>query len=347
MVRRWEEERRAVNPDDAEDDQAADGQLIDVSEIIAEEHGNEAAQTFYEIASGRATTLTEHLDEWLADRVFSAGSAVHHRKAVAVLTDWCKGARLKATLETITNKVAWQFRDKCLHVRYPDPKTFNNYLWSYCSYWRWRARRGRVEANPWLRLSDDGRSTRLRDQGARKRPFTDAEINALLSDRPPEPLHDLMMVAAMSRARINAIYELRVGDCQGGCFTFRRVPIHSELKVIVARRCAGKQPEEFLFHECPEATAKRPRSAAASQAFTRYRRTLEVGEKADWIRQSNVDFHSFRRWFTTKAEQAGRLPHIIDAVTGHTRAIFSGPLNGPASGVRRSGETAAPSSARP
>jgi len=43
------------------------------------------------------------------------------------------------------------------------------------------------------------------------------------------------------------------------------------------------------------------------------------GKYADCKWQSNVDFHSFRRWFTTKAEQAGQLPHIIDAVAGHQR----------------------------
>ena len=328
MFRRWEEERLAANPNDPEDDNAADAQLLEVSEIIAEEHGNEASQTFYEIASGRATPLTEYLEEWIVDRGFNTGSASHHRRAFAVLAGWCKSARVKATLEGVTNKIAWQFSDKCLHIRYPDPKTFNNYLWSYGSHWKWLAKRARVEANPWFGLNDDGRATRLRDQGARKRPFTDGEIRALLSGRPPEPLHDLMMVAALSGARINAICGLRVLDCKGGGFTFhrakqepddRRVPIHSGLKEIVARRCAGKEPDEFLFHECPEATAKRPRSAAASQAFTRYRRDLEVDERADWKRQSNVDFHSFRRWFTTKAEQAGQLPHIIDAVTGHKR----------------------------
>jgi len=32
-----------------------------------------------------------------------------------------------------------------------------------------------------------------------------------------------------------------------------------------------------------------------------------------------VTFHSFRRWFITKAEQAGIAPHIIASVVGHKR----------------------------
>jgi len=99
----------------------------------------------------------------------------------------------------------------------------------------------------------------------------------------------------------------------------RRVPIHSVLKAVVARRIAGKGPDDFLFHECPEATTRRPRSAAPSQAFTRYRRDMEVDERPDWKRQSNIDFHSFRRWFITKAERAGQPPHIIEVVVGHKR----------------------------
>ena len=95
------------------------------------------------------------------------------------------------------------------------------------------------------------------------------------------------------------------------------MPIHSKLKAIVARRSKGKGPDAFIFDELPEATPSRPRSAQASQAFTRYRRKVGVG--AGEGESSDVDFHSFRRWFTTKAEQAGQPPHIIDFVTGRKR----------------------------
>jgi len=50
---------------------------------------------------------------------------------------------------------------------------------------------------------------------------------------------------------------------------------------------------------------------------------------------SNVDFHSFGRWFTTKAERAGQLPHIIDAVTRVLRGgRIAGPSRNPAQGTR-------------
>ena len=94
-----------------------------------------------------------------------------------------------------------------------------------------------------------------------------------------------MMIGALSGARIDAIASLKVCDCKNGAFTFKRqkeprdrtIPIHSQLTGIVARRVKGKGPAEFLFHEMPIATSTRPRSAAASQAFTRYRRKMKIG----------------------------------------------------------------------
>jgi integrase len=164
------------------------------------------------------------------------------------------------------------------------------------------------------------------DDEERKRAFTDDELLKLLSGRAPGILPDLMVVAALTGARIDAICSLRVRDCNDATFTFKRqkresrsrdVPIHTKLKVIVKLRTSNKEPDDFIFHELPDATTTRPRSASASQAFTRYRRTVGVG--ASEGEASEVDFHSFRRWFTTKAEQAGQSPWIIDYVTGHKR----------------------------
>ncbi|HEY6732542.1 MAG TPA: hypothetical protein VI256_01895 [Roseiarcus sp.] len=36
-------------------------------------------------------------------------------------------------------------------------------------------------------------------------------------------------------------------------------------------------------------------------------------------RRSLVNFHSFRRYFITKAEQADQMEHIIAVVVGHKR----------------------------
>ena len=62
------------------------------------------------------------------------------------------------------------------------------------------------------------------------------------------------------------------------------------------------------------------------KAFTRYRRTVGVDERAEGARQSNVDFHSFRRWFIRKARDAltsgkatGYSYWTIAEVVGHSK----------------------------
>src|SRR5262249_24501905 len=147
----------------------------------------------------------------------------------------------------------------------------------------------------------------------------------------PAALRDVMLIGALTGARLDAIVDLRVKDCDGGLFVFkpqkrekkpRAVPIHSTLRAIVKRRVAGKQAEASLFREwrAPrKAGSQRERSFKPSNAFTEYRREVGVDERVEGKRRSRVNFHSFRRWFITKAEQADQPEHIIAVVVGHKR----------------------------
>jgi integrase len=88
---------------------------------------------------------------------------------------------------------------------------------------------------------------------------------------------DLMMVGALTGARLDAILSLRCQDCQDGAFTFapqkseskpRRVPIHSSLAALVERRGAGKEGGALLFDRLRD----------ASNAFGDSRRGVGVDE---------------------------------------------------------------------
>ena len=164
-----------------------------------------------------------------------------------------------------------------------------------------------------------------------ERPFTDDEVRVLLNSPAEQRMHELMRIAALTGARLDAIVDLRVKDCADGLFIFkpqksepkeRTVPIHPSLVEIASRRTAGKQSDDDLFPECPaprKAGSVRERSFKASNQFTRYRRSAGVDEVIDGKRRSLVNFHSFRRWFITKAEQAEQPETIIAAVVGHKR----------------------------
>jgi integrase len=106
------------------------------------------------------------------------------------------------------------------------------------------------------------------------------------------------------------------------CKSARGVPIHSALVDLVARRTKGKHGADDLFPEYPvpkRSTSQRERSFRASNEFTEYRRSVGVEEVVKGRRRSLVNFHSFRRYFITKAEQADQMEHIIAVVVGHKR----------------------------
>jgi site-specific recombinase XerD len=312
------------------DDATAERAFIEAAKIaggIEAAEGKEAGDNIFHIATGTVIPLREYLEEWLADKGFTGKTALQHRKTFAVLYDWLKATNINTTINAVTRRVAWRYIETHLKVTVRATKTLNRYLSAYRTHWDWLMQRAHIESNPWAKTHrPEGRRRGDDERETRKRAFTDMQIATLLNGDAPNLLPDLMMIGALSGARIDAIASLKVRDCKNGAFIFKRqkkelrdrtIPIHSQLTRIVARRVDGKAPDEFLFHEMPIATATRPRSAAASQAFTRYRRKMKIG--ADVGDQSPYDFHSFRRWFTTKAEQAGQPPHVIDFVTGHKR----------------------------
>src|SRR5690606_14623813 len=95
---------------------------------------------------------------------------------------------------------------------------------------------------------------------------------------------------------------------------------------IVERRIAGKAQEDDLFPEWPPVRKKnsmRERSFKTSNHFTAYRRDVGVADLREGRRRSLVNFHSFRRWFITKAERAGQPESTIQAVVGQRRASIA------------------------
>ena len=248
------------------------------------------------------------------------------RRAVKLVEDWCRKDKSPATIDAIDRRTAGAIISEAIKPG-REVTTANRIISDLSAYWKWLMRNEGVEDNPWRDQKLPLPRKHFRRNGG-KRPPTDDEMVTLLTGPADQRLHDLMRIAALSGMRLEEICELQVGDCEDGEFNIRsaksaagvrQVPIHADLAAIVARRRADKPANAFLIEDLPD-TPGRPRKAPASQSFTRYRKRLGIDEKADPDqRQSNVDFHSFRRWFTTKAEQAGQPPHIIEAVTGHVR----------------------------
>jgi integrase len=207
----------------------------------------------------------------------------------------------------------------------------SKYVSSLSGYWKFLLKRGEVGENPWTGQS---LPKERRHPDDRERPFTDEEVRKLLSGTPRGRLGAIMRIAALSGARIDAIVSLKVKDCQivdgEGLFRFkpqkkerarRNVPMHSELVELVEELIRGKGLEDDVFPEYPgpRPGTQQERSMPVVKTFTRYRRAVGVDDTRPGLKRALTNFHSWRRWFIEKAEQAGQAENVIASVVGHQR----------------------------
>ena len=307
--------------------------LADDADAIEDEHGPAVAKTFIGIAQSTATPILLHVDDWLREGgpkgPLTKRTQDQYRADMAVIEAWAASISV-ATVESFTPAVAGRYVTQELVAKGIHWATANRKVTAAGSYWRWLRKRAGVEASPWAGQALAKGSRRV--EGERKRPFVSGELAALLSGDAGAELSDAMRVAALSGMRLEEIYRLTVADCEGGWFRVRvskteagrrRVPMHSSLADTVAARTAGKPGNAYLFHEAGPARAGRERSAPISQRFGRYRQTVGVHERAEGVRHSRVDFHSFRRWFVTTARNAGQDRAVVAALVGHSTGTLT------------------------
>lgn len=307
----------------------AESLLSDQVDRFGEQHGHAAAQTLIGLARGTATPLQHHVDAWLAEGgpkgPTNARTQGQYRSDLAGLGAWMTRAGIAPTIEAVTKAVAGRYVTEGLIGAGVNRLTANRKISTASSYWTWLGKRTAIEANPWRGQSlAKGAANRSGEQ--RKRAFTEAEAATLLAGGADDELADAMRVAALTGMRLEEIYRLTVVDCADGWFRIRvaktqagtrRVPIHSALVPVVARRVAAKEAGAFLFPEPGEAKPGRERSMAASKRFGHYRKRLGVDATVEGQRQSAIDFHSWRRRFVSMARDAGVDRATVAAVVGH------------------------------
>jgi integrase len=285
--------------------------------------GEADALRLADLVLGRILPVEAELDRFIAERRISVRYAGRHRRAVGRLKRWLLKRFGTDDLRRVSRREAGHFVDD-LVAGGLSAATVNSLVSSLGVYWTWLGQRVGVEGNPW---SGQTRRARETETVADKRPFTDDEVKRLLSGDTTGTLHDLMRIAALSGMRIDEIARLTVATSSDGLLrvtegktksSLRSIPVHTDLASLIARRQVGKASTDRLFDELrAPPSRKKELSAKASERFTAYRRSVGVDERVEGQRQSNVDFHSFRRWFVTKAEEAGQPPHLISAVVGH------------------------------
>lgn len=294
---------------------------------IEREHGSVAAHRYAKIALGRETPLTQYVDPSSQDRDITDGTKAELLRALDWIDGWLVGEGKANSLEAVDRKTASEFlRGKLQQDR--GPKRVKVYLSALRTYWEWMIEAGYfVGENPWagLRVRQSKHEAHARKP---PRPFTDEEVATLLSTPAPDDLGFTMRVAALSGMRISEIMGRTLSQCEGGLFvipagkTFnakRTFPIHEDLQVEIDRRLAAHRPSDPLVWS----EAKRP-ADSMGKAFGRFRRKLDIGAQKGTARdRSEVNFHSFRRWFVDKVRDAKRSgaqgfdDAILATVVGH------------------------------
>jgi len=291
------------------------------------------ATDFAKLATGKATPLNTYVERWLATANYSERTGADARTILREFEAWCRSTTHSGFIEDIDDKTASDFRDGALVEKKVHPLTANKKLSLLRRYWDWLERSFGIRPNPWARKSlPKPKPHRVAAEGADapERPFTDQEIAKLLRGAADTDLADFMRVAALSGMRLEEIGQLRVKDCKEGTFAITRgktaaairiVPIHSQLRRTVDDRSKGKPEDAYLFPNLSDTGWDGNRTMAVSKRFNYYRKRCGVDDKRSGSRRSKVNFHSFRRWFATKAEEAGQRENVVAAVMGHMKNV--------------------------
>ncbi|PIU05076.1 MULTISPECIES: tyrosine-type recombinase/integrase [unclassified Methylobacterium] len=293
------------------------------------------ATEFRLIASGEIPIGLFH-EEFMKQLRIKERSKLDEPRALALFLDWLKTQEVYPFISNIGNEEAKNF------VRWLENDcdlswaSKAKYLGRFKVYWAWLRAEGHAKEDPFY-----GRVVRkeVREDGEEadeERPYTDTEVQRLFMGEPLEgrSMLDVMAVAALTGARLDAVICLKVGETEEGLFRFKRqkkektdryVPIHPDLHEIVARRIEGKSPDDDFFDDWPgpKPPSKKPRSSYFSKRFTFYSKKIGVRDEIAGKRRSLVNFHSFRRWFITKLEREGVPGDMIKSIVGHARGSLT------------------------
>lgn len=332
---------------------------MSLAEEEAERLSRRERREFTKALVGNAT-IDEHLEPYLKAIKLASKTTDERRGLLKRFARWCDKEGLR--LPGVDRKAAGRYvtaEIEPMHFR-----TAKKHMTALRGYWDYLTIRGHVPGavmsgkaveSPWLAqmLPNNKRRVEHGEKDSDERPFTTEELQTLLyADYPAkvgeefqQQIADALRMSCLSGMRLAEVITLWVEDVHDDLFDLqqgktgnapRKVPIHSDLKEIVARRTKDKEPRGWLFHELVD---KRNPGDTFGKRFNRYRKALGVDDKRDGHRRSLVNFHSCRRWFTTQAEMAGIPETTTATVIGHSEGrkgqTYGGYSGGPSEEQRR------------
>ena len=313
--------------------------IVNAAEAEADAMPPAQRKAFEDAMSGKVE-IERHLEKYLTVAELAPKTTNERRGIIMRFARWCVDKR--ATLERVDRRLAGQYVADVLDQLHP--ATQRKHLTALRQYWIYLARRGHISLPagealsagwPWNEQTIEKRGTRI-ERGGRKageRPFTDTEVVTLLNSKfPLNPSWEgtmrdalaMSLLSGMRQAEVLTLWVEEVVEKDGQMFfdiqqgktdaAARKVPVHSSLEAMIRGRIKDKRPQDMLFHEL--AGAGNP-SDTFGKRFKRWREAVGVDDSREGVRRSLVNFHSARRWFTTKARHAGQPKETIADVIGH------------------------------
>lgn len=263
---------------------------------------------FFQRVTGKAHRIDHYLDHWHASKKVVVTTQLARRVAIDRLAEWLPAD--DPHIEAVSRKVAGRYVHH-LQAQGLAPRTVNSQVSYLSAYWKFLMRRGLVATNPW-----QGQTVSA-DRVIERVPWEPQEVVELIDHAPSQELRDAITIGALSGLRAGEIVNLKVGDCTGELLSVRRgktpaatrrVPIHSQLAVTIARLVVGRGADEWLL---PGFKGNRK---LLVNKFTRYRKQRH-GSGVE--RQANKVFHSLRSYWVDARLKVGVDLRLVQELAGH------------------------------
>lgn len=297
--------------------------------LLEEQHERALKLAHQVLSRGDVTLLSESIANYLREvkpRITQAGYSQKERQ----LRAFAKWLKTDCEVNTVTRRLAGRYVSEVLQPAELATKTKKDTIATLSAFWSWLELYDLAELNPWrnmVRLMKES----TRGGRAKPRPYTPEEFASLIGKlKPGSALLPLACIAAYSGMRIEEIAAMKTEHLTDNAFrvmeaknenSVRYVPIHPVLKPIVSR-LVETSADGYLVSGLLPGGADGKRSHYASRYFGNFLRSHGFTDKT-------LTFHSLRRSFTQRCEQAEIPESTAKLLTGHSRQSLTYGLYSP------------------
>jgi integrase len=297
---------------------------------VLSEAEERALQLAHKVFRGEEMSLlSEQVKKYLKEvqpRITKAGYAQKEKQ----LNAFARWAGADVEVSTITRKITGRYVADVVQTAELAAKTKKDWIANLTAFGSWLEQYGIIEANPWRNLT---RAIRESTRGGKPepRPYTTEEFAQLVQKLTPGgPLLPLACISAYSGLRIEEIAAmkaehvtdtaLRVMDAKNPN-SVRYVPIHPVIAPMVARLLETTNDGHLITGLLPGG-ADGKRSHYASKYFGDFLRSNGFAD-------TTLNFHSLRRSFAQRCEQAAVPESTAQLLMGHARQSLTYGLYSP------------------